>query len=153
MAIYCRPKIPQPEINLKGAFLAAREVAEHMAEHGQGGSIINTASLLSFRVGKHLSSYVASKGGLMQLTRNMAIELAVHNIRVNALAPGYIETDFNREFFTTAAGHALIKRIPQRRVGQVEDLDGALLLLASDAGCYITGSAINVDGGHAVNSI
>jgi len=84
----------------------------------------------------------------VQMTRNMALELARYKIRVNAIAPGYIETDINREFFASAAGQAMIKRVPQRRLGQPEDLDGALLLLASDASSYMTGSTIVVDGGH-----
>jgi NAD(P)-dependent dehydrogenase (short-subunit alcohol dehydrogenase family) len=141
------------DTNLRGAYLVAQAVARHMAAHGRGGSIINTASMFSFRVGKQLSGYVTSKAALVQLTRAMAVELAVHNIRVNAIAPGYILTDFNREFFDTDAGQAVIKRIPQRRVGEVQDLDGALLLLAADAGRYITGTTISVDGGHAVNPV
>ena len=141
------------DTNLRGAYLVAQRTAKHMVEQGNGGSIINTASILGFRVGKQLSSYVASKGGLLQLTRVMAIELAPHNIRVNAIAPGYIETVFNREFFATAAGMAMIKRIPQRQLGRVEDLDGALLLLASDAGRYMTGSVITIDGGHSINPV
>ena len=89
----------------------------------------------------------------MQLTNAMALELARHNIRVNALAPGYIETEMNREFFASPAGQAMIKRIPQRRLGRPEDLDGALLLLASDASAYMTGSTIVVDGGHLHSSL
>jgi NAD(P)-dependent dehydrogenase (short-subunit alcohol dehydrogenase family) len=83
----------------------------------------------------------------------MALELARHRVRVNALAPGYVETGMNRDFFASAAGQALIKRIPQRRIGTPEELDGALLLLASDAGSYITGSVLAVDGGHLVGSL
>jgi NAD(P)-dependent dehydrogenase (short-subunit alcohol dehydrogenase family) len=96
---------------------------------------------------------VASKAGLIQLTRAMAVELARHRIRVNALAPGYIETPINRAYFASDAGQAMVKRIPQRRLGKPEDLDGALLLLASDAGAYITGSVLSVDGGHHVSSL
>lgn len=141
------------DTNLRGAYLVAQAVAKHMAEHAQGGSIINTVSMYSFRVAKQLSGYVTSKAALMQLTRAMAVELAVHNIRVNAIAPGYILTDFNRDFFASDAGKALIKRIPQRQVGEIKDLDGALLLLASEAGRYMTGSAICVDGGHSINPV
>ena len=83
----------------------------------------------------------------------MALELAVHGIRVNSLAPGYIETDLNREFFASDAGKALITRIPQRRLGRLEDLDGSLVLLASDASQYITGTVLAVDGGHLVSSL
>jgi 3-oxoacyl-[acyl-carrier protein] reductase len=132
--------------NLKGAFLVAQAVARGMAARGRG-SIINVASVLAFDVIGQLAPYAASKGGLVQLTRSMALELVRNDVRVNALAPGYIETEINREFFQTPAGQRLIQRIPQRRLGQVEDLDGALLLLASDASRYMTGSTIVVDGG------
>ena len=91
--------------------------------------------------------YAAAKGGLWQLTRSMALELARHGVRVNALAPGYIETEINRDFLATEAGERMKKRIPQRRFGTPEDLDGALLLLASDASRYMTGSIIVIDGG------
>jgi NAD(P)-dependent dehydrogenase (short-subunit alcohol dehydrogenase family) len=96
---------------------------------------------------------VASKAGLIQLTKAMALELARYNIRVNALAPGYIETDLNREFFASEAGQTLVKRIPQRRIGKAHELDGALLLLASDASSYMTGSVLVADGGHLVSSL
>jgi NAD(P)-dependent dehydrogenase (short-subunit alcohol dehydrogenase family) len=96
-----------------------------------------------------LPGYCASKGGIINLTRAMAVELTPHGIRVNAIAPGYIETNMNRQFFETQAGQRLIKRIPQRRLGQAEDLDGALLLLASDASRYMTGSVITIDGGQS----
>lgn len=141
------------DTNLKGANFVAQAVAKHMVAHGKGGSIINTASIISFRTSKQLSSYAASKAGLMHLTRVMAIELAPYQIRVNAIAPGYVETAINTAFFQTPAGQAVVKRIPQRRLGQIDDLDGALLLLASDAGRYINGSAITVDGGHSINPV
>ena len=141
------------DTNLKGAFLVARAVAQHMVARGQGGVIINTASIAGFRAAKSLSSYVASKGGLIQFTRAMALELAAHDIRVNALAPGYIETEINRGFFQTEAGQKMIKRIPQQAIGQPSDLDGPLLLLASKAGRYMTGSVVTVDGGHSINSL
>ena len=90
---------------------------------------------------------------LIHLTRAMALELARHRIRVNALAPGYIETGINREFFASEAGRSLIGRIPQRRIGTPGELDAALLLLASDAGSYATGSVVALDGGHLVASL
>ena len=98
-------------------------------------------------------SYAASKAALIHLTKAMALELARYRIRVNALAPGYIETGINREFFASDAGQALIKRVPQRRIGRPEELDAALLLLASDAGSYTTGAVLSVDGGHLVNTL
>ncbi len=137
------------DTNLKGVWLVAQEVARRMVHYGQGGSIVNIASVLGERGISQLPGYCASKGGIINLTRAMAVELAPHGIRVNTIAPGYIETDMNRQFFTTQAGQRLIKRIPQRRLGQVEDLDGILLLLASDASRYMTGSVITIDGGQS----
>jgi NAD(P)-dependent dehydrogenase (short-subunit alcohol dehydrogenase family) len=140
-------------VNLTGAWRVAQEAARHMVKNGRGGSIVNIASVLGLRVSAQLPSYAASKAGLIQLTKAMALELARHKIRVNALAPGYVETGINREFFATEAGQALIKRIPQRRIGTPSELDGALLLLASDAGSYATGTVLVVDGGQLVNTL
>ena len=138
------------ETNLTGAWFVAQETARHMAEHGLGGVIVNIASMLGRRTIAQVPGYCAAKAGLIHLTRAMAMELARHQIRVNALAPGYVETDFNAYFFAGDAGQALIRRIPQRRLGHLEDLDGPLLFLASDASRYITGEVVTVDGGHAV---
>jgi 2-deoxy-D-gluconate 3-dehydrogenase len=140
-------------VNLTGAWRVAQAAARHMKAHGQGGSIINIASILGLRVAAQVPAYVASKAGLIQLTKALALELARHKIRVNALAPGYIETDINRDFFASEAGQTLIKRIPQRRLGQPEHLDGPLLLLASDASEFMTGATLVVDGGHLVNTL
>lgn len=141
------------DTNLRGAFVVSREVARRMRGLNRGGSIINIASILGLRQAGHVAAYAVSKAGLVQLTKVMALELARFGIRVNALAPGYIQTDLNREFAASPAGAALLKRIPQRRLGQPADLDGALLLLASDASCYMTGSVIAVDGGHLVATL
>jgi len=141
------------DVNLNGAWRVAQATARHMKANGRGGSIINIASITGLRVAGSISSYVASKAGLIQLTKAMALELARFNIRVNALAPGYIETDINRDFFATESGQTLVKRIPQRRIGKPEELDGPLLLLASDASSYMTGSVLAVDGGHLVSSL
>lgn len=138
------------DTNLKGSWRVAREVARHMVRLGHGGSIINIGSILSSRAAARVPAYAASKAALEQLTRSMAVELARHGIRVNAIAPGYIETDLNREFLNSAAGQAMLKRIPGRRFGRVEDLDGALLLLASDASAYMTGAVLTVDGGQSI---
>jgi NAD(P)-dependent dehydrogenase (short-subunit alcohol dehydrogenase family) len=135
--------------NLKGAWLVAQEAARHMAKLGHGGSIINVASILGLAATGQLAAYCASKAALVNLTRALAIDLARHDIRVNALAPGYIETDLNRDFLRSPEGEKMKKRIPQRRFGQPDDLDGALLLLASDASRYITGSVLTVDGGQS----
>ena len=139
------------DTNLKGVFTVAQAAARNMK--GRGGSIVNIASILGLRVAGALSAYAASKAGVVQLTKALALEWARYDIRVNALCPGYIETPLNRDFFATPAGEALIKRIPQRKLGQLSDLDGPLLLLLSDASRYMTGSVIAVDGGHLVSSL
>jgi 3-oxoacyl-[acyl-carrier protein] reductase len=133
--------------NLKGAYFAATEVARRMIARKQEGNIVNIASVLGFGVMKFLSPYTISKAGIIQATKAMALELAPSSIRVNALAPGYIDTEMNHAFWATPAGEKLTKRIPQRRVGAESDLDGAILLLASQASRYMTGSVITVDGG------
>jgi len=141
------------DTNLKGCFLVAAEAGRRMRAARRPGSLINIASILGLRQAAQVAAYSTSKAALIQLTKSMALELARYGIRVNAIAPGYIETDLNREFFTTPAGEALIKRIPQRQLGQPQDLDGALLLLASDASRYMTGAVIAVDGGHLVSTL
>ncbi|MGC2810890.1 MAG: SDR family oxidoreductase [Bradyrhizobium sp.] len=133
--------------NLKGAYFAATQMARRMIARKQDGNIVNIASVLGFGVMKFLSPYTISKAGIVQATRAMALELAGNRIRVNALAPGYIDTEMNHEFWSTPAGEKLTKRIPQRRVGTESDLDGAILLLASNASRYMTGSVVTVDGG------
>ena len=141
-------------VNLRGAYLVALECARRMVAQGTGGSIVNIASVIGHgRVAMQIPEYMAAKGGLVQLTRAMGAELARHAVRVNAIAPGYIETDFNREFLRTEQGERLVRGIPQRRAGRPEELDGALLLLASDASSFMTGSVITVDGGHACTSV
>jgi len=141
------------DTNLKGAFLMATEVARRQRAAKRATSIINIASALGLRQASHVTPYAASKAALIQLTKQLALELARYQIRVNAIAPGYVLTDINREFFETEAGAQMIKRIPQRRLGTFDDLTGPLLLLASDASRYMTGSVLVVDGGHVVNSI
>lgn len=137
--------------NLKGAYFLATELARRMIARKQEGNIVNIASVLGIGVLKAVSPYAISKAGLLQATKAMALELAGHNIRVNALAPGYIDTEMNHAFWSTPAGERLAKRIPQRRVGAESDLDGAILLLASKASRYMTGSLITVDGGFLLN--
>ena len=139
--------------NLKGAWMTAQAAARRMVKHGAGGSIVNIASILGFRVIGGLMPYTVSKAGVIQMTKALALEWARHRVRVNAIAPGYIETDINSDYFATDAGQAMIRRIPHRRLGQAGELDGALLLLASDAGSYMTGSTITVDGGHLVSGL
>lgn len=139
--------------NVRGGFLVATEGARRMRDRGAGGAIINVASILGLRQGGQVTPYAMSKAAVVQMTKQLALELARYDIRVNAIAPGYVETELNEDFFGTDAGKGLIKRIPQRRLGQPADLDGPLLLLASDASRYMTGSVIAVDGGHLVSSL
>jgi NAD(P)-dependent dehydrogenase (short-subunit alcohol dehydrogenase family) len=141
------------DTNLKGMFLTAQAVGRAMRAHGRGGSIINIASILGLRQGVGVLPYAVSKAGTIQLTKTLALELARFQIRVNALAPGYLATELNSEYCKSDAGLAMIRRIPQRRLGQLEDLDGPLLLLASDASTYMTGAVLAVDGGHLVNTL
>lgn len=140
------------ETNLHGSWVVAQQAARRMMPHG-GGCIVNVASILGLRVGGGVASYAISKAGVIQMTKALALEWARYKIRVNALAPGYIETELNDDFFASDAGKALLRRIPQRRLGLARELDGALLLLASDAGSYMTGSMIAVDRGHLVSGL
>lgn len=139
--------------NLNGVAYVTRETARRMIAAGTGGSIVNIASILAERVQKALTNYAASKAAVVQFTKTAALELAQHNIRVNALCPGYFQTELNGEWFKTAEGQALIKRIPQRRTGNLDELNGPLLLLASAAGSLMTGAALTVDGGHVLSDL
>jgi len=135
------------DVNLDGAFYVAQAAARHMSARAMGGSIINTASVAGLAPVRLLSAYSASKAALIQLTKSMALELSRENIRVNALAPGYFMTDINRDYLSSPGGEKLLSKIPFKRAGELEELDGALLLLASDAGSFMTGGVIAIDGG------
>jgi len=138
------------DTNLNGVYWCAREAGRRLKTSGKAGSIINIASLLGKRVLPGVAAYAASKAAVIQLTKAMALELAKYNIRVNAICPGYIRTEINGDYFDTDEGRAMIKSIPQRRLGEVSDLDGLLLLLASPASSFMTGTAIEIDGGHSL---
>lgn len=135
-------------INLRGVWLVATEAARRWRQAGRGGSIINIASIQGERVAPGIAAYSTSKAGVVHLTRSLALEWTRFGIRVNAIEPGYIRTEMTDEMWDTEYGKALIKRIPMRRLGKPEDLDGALLLLATEASAWMTGAAIAVDGGH-----
>jgi NAD(P)-dependent dehydrogenase (short-subunit alcohol dehydrogenase family) len=141
------------DTNLKGMFLLAQAACRAMRARGTGGSIINIASILGLRQAGGVLPYAVSKAGVIQLTKTLALEVARFGIRVNAIAPGYIDTDLNAAFWASDAGKAMLKRIPQRRLGRLEDLDGPLLLLASEASAYMTGAVLTVDGGHLVSGL
>jgi len=141
------------DTNLKGVWLVAQAAARRMVENKVKGSVVNIASILGLRVAGAVAPYAISKAGVIQMTKALALEWARYGIRVNALAPGYFMTELNDDFFESEAGKALIRRVPQRRLGQLEELDGPLLLLVSNAGSFMTGSVVTVDGGHMVSGL
>ena len=141
------------DTNLKGVWLVAQAAGRRMVAHKLKGSIVNIASILGLRVASAVAPYAISKAGVIQMTKALALEWARYGIRVNALAPGYFATELNDDFFESDAGKALIKRVPQRRLGQLAELDGPLLLLISNAGSFMTGSVLTVDGGHMVSGL
>ena len=138
------------DVNVKGAWLVTRAAVRGMIERGSGGSIVNVASVLGVAVQKWTANYPASKAALLQLTRAMALDWARHGIRVNAVLPGYFATEMSAGYLDSEPGQAMLKRMPMRRLGDPAELDGALLLLASDASRYMTGSTITVDGGLSI---
>jgi 3-oxoacyl-[acyl-carrier protein] reductase len=141
------------DTNLKGAWLVAREVVGAMIADERGGAIVNIASVLATSVQKGTGAYCPSKAGLVHLTRQMALEWARFQVRCNALAPGYFMTDISSYYLETEAGKALTRRIPMRRLGDPPEMDAALLLLASSASRYMTGSVVNVDGGLSLSVV
>ncbi|GGF02605.1 glucose 1-dehydrogenase [Stappia taiwanensis] len=138
-------------VNLRGVWLMAVATARYWRETHHPGNIVNIASILGERVSPGTASYCVSKAGVVQMTKALALEFARHRIRVNALEPGYFETEINRGFFGTEAGKEMVRRIPMRRIGVPEDLDGPFLLLASEASRFMTGASIPVDGGHLLS--
>lgn len=138
------------DVNVKGVFNVGQEAAQRMVAAGKPGSIINISSIIGHSSFKGLSHYGASKAAVNQLTKIMAHELADKGIRVNAIAPGYFMTDMVSDYYESEAGQKDLQRLPLKRVGQRKELDGLLLLLASDASSYMSGSIITADAGHSV---
>ncbi len=137
-------------IDLKGAFLCTRAVVPEMTKQG-GGKIINVSSIGSLIAFSNMSAYCASKGGIVQLTKVMALEFLRYNIQVNCLCPGYFHTPMNEKFFASEAGRRVIQRnIPMNRVGRVEELKGTAIYLASAATNFMTGSCLVIDGGQTI---
>ena len=141
------------DTNLQGPWLMAREAAARMIASETPGRIVNIVSILGMTATARVHGYAASKAALIHLTRTLAVELARHGIRVNALAPGYVETDMNREFLTGPPGERLVKRVPLRRFARPDDLDAPLLLLAGAGSAYMTGSVLTVDGGMTLSTL
>jgi 3-oxoacyl-[acyl-carrier protein] reductase len=136
--------------NLDAVFFCAQEAARRMLAAGAGGAIVNIASVLGLGVDKGVVAYATAKAGVIQMTKALALELAFKGIRVNAIAPGWIVTEMNRDYLGSERGAALKREIPIGRFGEARDLDGPLLLLVSDAGRYVTGATIVADGGQVV---
>jgi NAD(P)-dependent dehydrogenase (short-subunit alcohol dehydrogenase family) len=137
-------------IDLDAVFYWSQEAARRMLAAGQGGAIVNIASVLGLGVNKGVIAYATAKAGVIQLSKALALELAFKGIRVNAIAPGWIITELNRDHLMSEKGSALKREIPVGRFGEERDLDGPLLLLVSDAGRFITGATIVADGGQSV---
>ena len=141
------------DTNLKGGWLVATEAARRLRDAGRSGSIVNIGSVLGERVAAGVAPYAISKAGVVQATKVMALELARYKIRVNALLPGYVVTDLNRDFLESEPGQKLRMRVPTREFVQITDLDAPLLMLVSDAGAGMTGACIAVDRGHLVSTL
>ncbi|MDP3525391.1 MAG: SDR family oxidoreductase [Hoeflea sp.] len=137
-------------VNVDGAVMMAQEAARRMIRDGRGGSIINISSILAGLPMRQVAAYSASKAALSQMTRSLALEWAKHGIRVNEIRPGWFETTLTDRFLKGPGAHVMAGQNPLGRLGAPHDLDGAILLLASKAGIYMTGSAITVDGGHSL---
>ncbi len=140
--------------NLDGVWRVAQCAAQRLLKAERGGSIINVASILGLRVGTGYSHYCAAKAGVVQLSKSLALEFARHRIRVNAIAPGYFKTEMNDAYFDSDKGLAYVHNtVPMRRLGLLQELEGPFLLLASEAGSFMTGEVLAVDGGHLVSSL
>lgn len=136
--------------DLDAVFSWSQECARRLMAAGRAGAIVNTASVLGLGVNKGVAAYATAKAGVIQLTKALALEWGFRGIRVNAIAPGWFVTELNRDYLTSGPGAAIKKEVPVGRFGQDGDLDGALLLLVSQAGAYINGATLVVDGGQSV---
>jgi NAD(P)-dependent dehydrogenase (short-subunit alcohol dehydrogenase family) len=141
------------DTNLKGVWLNSKAAINFWKTKQQAGNIINIASILGLRVANQLPAYTASKAACVQFTKSIALDYARNQIRCNAICPGFFETDINKDFMATEAGQKQIKRIPYKRMGQLHELDGVLLLLCSSASSYMSGSIIAVDGAHLCSTL
>lgn len=141
------------DTNLSGVWRVAQRAAQAMVTAGVSGSIVNVASITALRTAYMVSGYAASKAAVEHLTRLMALELSKYAIRVNALAPGYFATELSGDYLNSEAGDKLRKRVPLKRFGTFEELDLPLLNLASDAGAYMTGATLVIDGGHSISPL
>ncbi|MFT5576346.1 MAG: NAD(P)-dependent dehydrogenase (short-subunit alcohol dehydrogenase family) [Bermanella sp.] len=139
--------------NLKAVWRVSQEAAGRMVASRSAGSIVNIASILGLQPGLNQAFYATAKAGVVQLSKTTALELWRKNIRVNALCPGYFETEMNSGFFQSEKGAAYLEKIPPQRLGELDELSGPLLLLASDAGSFMTGVALPVDGGHLLQGL
>ena len=137
-------------VDLDAVFYWAQEGARRMIAAKKPGAIVNIASVLGFGVSKGTTAYAVAKAAVVQTTKALSVELAFKGIRVNAIAPGWFVTEINDTYLESEAGSALKRDIPMGRFGNEGDLDGALLLLVSDAGAYMAGATIVVDGGQVV---
>lgn len=141
------------DTNLKGVWAVSKFAIQQWKRDGRPGSIVNIASILGLRVGGRVAPYTASKAAVVQFTKSLALDCARYNIRCNAICPGYVETDINADFFNSPQAEKMLKRIPYRRLGQIDELVGPLLLMASDTSSYMSGAIIAVDGGHLCNTL
>ena len=140
------------DTNLTGVMRVVQEGCKRLVKAGRSGSVITISSLLGLAVQSRQTSYATSKAAVIHMTKSMASELIRHNIRVNTIAPGYFGTEMNADFFASDHGKAYLKTLPSRRLGELSELDGPLLLLASEASSFMTGTTLVVDGGHLLKS-